>query len=81
MFESRLVAFVLVFSINTVSSLDSSFFKAVLLYVAKILQDKHCDLISASYPLACYVLEGALLSQVLYSVGLCLDFLCLEAVG
>lgn len=42
--------FALIFSMNIVCLMDSSFFK-VFLYVAKILHNKLSDLISAFYPL------------------------------
>lgn len=73
--------FVLIFSINTVLPLDPSSFFKIVLYVAKTLYNKLCDLISASHPLVCSALEAAVLGQGLYSVGLCLDHLGLEAMG
>lgn len=60
--------------------MDSSFFK-VFLYVAKILHNKLSDLISAFYPLVCGLFKATVLSQGLYSVGLCSDSLGLGAVG
>lgn len=60
--------------------MDSSFFK-VFLYVAKILHNKLSDLISAFYPSVCGLFKATVLSQGLYSVGLCSDCLGLGAVG
>lgn len=82
MFESELWLFVQNFSINIVSPLYfSSFFKAVLLYVAKTLYHKLCNFIYATHPLVFGVPKAAVLSLGLYSVRLCLDCLGLEAVG
>lgn len=80
MFKCRLEVFALIFSMNIVCLMDSSFFR-VFLYVAKILHNKPSDLISAFYPLVCGVFEAAVLSQGLYSVRLCSDCLGLGAVG
>lgn len=53
----------------SISSGFISFFKAVLLYVAKILHNHLiCDLISASYCLTLGVPEASVLSLGLYSV-------------
>lgn len=71
--------FALIFSMNIVCLMDSSFFKGFL-YVVKILHKKLSDLISTFYPLVCGVFKASLLSQGLYSVGLCLDCLGLGAV-
>lgn len=72
---------VLIFSIDTMSHLDFSLFcKAVFLYVAKILHNKLCDLISASHSLACGVLKAVVLGQGLHFIGLCLDSLGLQVV-
>lgn len=55
----------------SISSGFIQFFKAVLLYVAKILHNHLiCDLISASYCLTLGVPEASVLSLGLYSVGL-----------
>lgn len=62
---------VLIFSINTMSPLNSSSFCKALLYIAKILHSELRDLISASHSLACGALDAAVLSQGLHFIGLC----------
>lgn len=64
--------FALIFSMNIVCLMDSSFFK-FFLYVAKVVHN--------IYPLVCGVFKAAVLSQGLYSVGLCSDCLGLGVVG